>query len=523
MLAWFRENAPIKLKLLLAVTGTATLAAAALACGWWVLWCFASASSTDAAIVSRVETGLSIASAAIMIVAIVTGRVLARAIAIPYVTTVVRMEALAAGDLDSPIEFTHHTDCVGRMTRAMSTFRENAMSRDNAEAALAAAETASMQAQRESEAAAIEGQVMLIVGSIGGALKRLAAGDFAYRLNTTLPASYEPLREDLNGAFATLESLLRKIASNIAGLQGGSAEIAQAADDLSRRTEQQAASLEQTAAALDEITATVQKTAENAQHAHDVVSATRSDAETSGQIVSQAVSAMDEIEKSSQQIGQIIGVIDEIAFQTNLLALNAGVEAARAGDAGRGFAVVASEVRALAQRSAGAAKEIKALVSTSSKQVEIGVKLVGNTGSALTRIVSQVAELAGMVSSMSLSAQEQAQGLREVNTAVNQMDQVTQQNAAMVEQTTAASHSLSKDAAELAGLTQEFQITEEHSAKKPAERPAHAPVPPRPAAVASRAAKERPAPRAAAPKKAAGTSASLALAHQPAEEDWKEF
>jgi methyl-accepting chemotaxis protein len=181
------------------------------------------------------------------------------------------------------------------------------------------------------------------------------------------------------------------------------------------------------------------------------------------------------IEQSSHQIGQIIGVIDEIAFQTNLLALNAGVEAARAGDAGKGFAVVASEVRALAQRSADAAKEIKTLISTSSQQVEAGVKLVGHTGTALQRIVTQVSEINGIVAEIAASAHEQATALHQVNTAVNQMDQVTQQNAAMVEQATAASHSLSQESEELARLVGRFQVGQDGSgaaARAPSRKPA---------------------------------------------------
>ncbi|WP_309643171.1 methyl-accepting chemotaxis protein, partial [Phenylobacterium sp.] len=224
-----------------------------------------------------------------------------------------------------------------------------------------------------------------------------------------------------------------------------------------RRTEQQAASLEETAAALDEITATVRRTAEGATHARKVVETARSDAAEGADVVRRATSAMDEIEGSSKQIGQIIGVIDEIAFQTNLLALNAGVEAARAGEAGKGFAVVASEVRALAQRSAEAAKEIKALITASSDQVGVGVDLVAATGKALESIVTQVAEINGIVAEIAASAQEQATGLQQVNTAVNHMDQVTQQNAAMVEESTAASHALAHEAKELAVLVAQFR------------------------------------------------------------------
>jgi methyl-accepting chemotaxis protein len=264
---------------------------------------------------------------------------------------------------------------------------------------------------------------------------------------------------------------MRAIAGNTQGVRAGASEITQASDDLSRRTEQQAASLEQTAAALDEITATVRKSAESAREARSLVANTKVDAEKSSAVVGETVEAMRAIEGSSKQIGNIIGVIDEIAFQTNLLALNAGVEAARAGDAGRGFAVVATEVRALAQRSADAAKEIKALISASGGQVNNGVRLVGETGRALTRILEQVTQVNQVITEIAASAQEQSLGLSEVNTAVNQMDQVTQQNAAMVEQATAASHSLANEAEELAGLIGQFQIDEPQKANaRPTER-----------------------------------------------------
>ena len=299
------------------------------------------------------------------------------------------------------------------------------------------------------------------VSLLADGLARLSAGDLTVRIDQPLLVWLDKLRVDFNAAVEALGKAMRTVSGVVTSMRSGTGEITQAADDLSRRTEQQAASLEQTAAALDEITATVRKTAEGAKHARDVVSRTKTDAEHSGEVVHQAVAAMGEIEQSSHQIGEIIGVIDEIAFQTNLLALNAGVEAARAGDAGRGFAVVASEVRALAQRSAEAAKEIKALILASGRQVGAGVKLVGETGKTLTQIASQVAEVASIISEIAGSAQEQAAGLQEVNTAVNQMDQVTQQNAAMVEESTAASHSLAQETEELARLTGHFQVRDE--------------------------------------------------------------
>ncbi|MCR5874868.1 methyl-accepting chemotaxis protein [Phenylobacterium sp. J426] len=294
--------------------------------------------------------------------------------------------------------------------------------------------------------------------SLADGLTALAAGDLSARLDGQFPAAYASVQADFNAAIGQLAEVMGVIIDTADRVGSATGEIGQAADDLSRRTEQQAASLEETAAALDQITATVRTTAEGANHARSVVATAKGDAERSGQIVRDAVAAMGQIEQSSAQISQIIGVIDEIAFQTNLLALNAGVEAARAGDAGKGFAVVASEVRALAQRSADAAKEIKTLISASTQQVGQGVTLVGETGQALQRIVGQVAEINNVVADIAASAAEQATGLQEVNTAVNQMDQVTQQNAAMVEQTTAASHSLRQEAAQLAELIGRFQV-----------------------------------------------------------------
>ncbi|CAN5653189.1 methyl-accepting chemotaxis protein [soil metagenome] len=295
------------------------------------------------------------------------------------------------------------------------------------------------------------------VEQIAGGLEQLARNNLRHRIQTPVDPAFEKVRNDFNTAMTMLDETIAAVSNSTNSVGGGAEEIASASDDLSRRTEQQAASLEQTAAALDEITATVKRSAEGTRQASGAAAAARSEAQKSGEVVSETVAAMGEIETSSKQISQIIGVIDEIAFQTNLLALNAGVEAARAGDAGRGFAVVASEVRALAQRSAQAAKEIKTLIATSSAQVERGVKLVGQTGESLVGIVSKVAEIDSLISEMASSSQEQATGLNQVNIAVNQMDQVTQQNAAMVEEATAAASNLRSESQELAQLVSRFQ------------------------------------------------------------------
>jgi methyl-accepting chemotaxis protein len=321
-------------------------------------------------------------------------------------------------------------------------------------------ETLDAQRRQAEEAGreAIAQERALVADSVGVALSKLASKDLTYRLSSQLPGAYRELQADFNGAIEQLEAVMQRVTGSAGSIHAGAREISTAADRLSQRTEQQAASLEETAAALHEITATVEKSAEGATHAREVVANANEDAKKSAVVVRQAVEAMDAIAKSAQQISRIIGVIDEIAFQTNLLALNAGVEAARAGDAGRGFAVVASEVRALAQRSAEAAKEIKGLISASTTQVDHGVKLVAETGASLGRIVTQVTEINSVIGEIALGAKEQATALAEVNTAINQMDQVTQQNATMVEQSTAATHALTQEAELLASLIGEFQV-----------------------------------------------------------------
>jgi methyl-accepting chemotaxis protein len=293
---------------------------------------------------------------------------------------------------------------------------------------------------------------------LGDGLRRLAGGDLTSRLGQQFPSEFAMIRDDFNAAARKLMETVRAVVASTDAIHAGSHEISRSSDDLSQRTEQQAARLEEAAGALNAITTTLRKSAEGAAQAAEVVASADDDAKKGAVVVKQAVHAMDAIAKSSAQIGQIIGVIDEIAFQTNLLALNAGVEAARAGDAGRGFAVVASEVRALAQRSAEAAKEIKSLISTSSGQVDSGVQLVAESGKALDRIIDQVVKINHIVKEIAASAQQQATGLQQVNVAISQMDETTQQNATMVEESNAASHSLSQETSQLADLVEQFQV-----------------------------------------------------------------
>ena len=341
------------------------------------------------------------------------------------------------------------------------------------------AETA-LSAERERSERLAKDQDM-VVDALRIGLTALSTGDLTVQIREAFPAQYEQLRADFNGAVGTLASAMQVVIDNAAAIDNEAREINSAAQDLSARTEKQAATLEETAAALDQLTVSVSSASNGVMDANRVVKLARESAESSGGIVQQAVAAMGEIEESSRKISRIIGVIDDIAFQTNLLALNAGVEAARAGGAGRGFAGVASEVRALAQRSSEAAREIDGLITTSSGHVRRGVDLVGETGIALEKILSSVNDIASRVSEIAASAHEQAAGLSEINIAVNQLDQVTQHNSAMFDQTTAASQALTQGAQELAAAAARFRTSDmdRPSAAAPASSRVVTPMPKR--------------------------------------------
>jgi methyl-accepting chemotaxis protein len=375
-------------------------------------------------------------------------------------TLTVRMRALAAGDLQSPIGCQDRSDEIGQMAKALVTFREAAIEKSRLEqnqAALAANADADRH-RNDSERAAARANVEHAVAGLASALAHLSEGDLTFRLDQPFASDYETLRHTFNSAMDNLEQTLGEIRGVIHGLRSGAEGLNLAAANLLDRTEHQAASLEKTTGALNTVTATVRASADGASEAAHVVAKAVDEARASSAVVHEAVTAMKAIETSSEAIGAIIGVIDEIAFQTNLLALNAGVEAARAGDSGRGFAVVASEVRALAQRSADAARQIKHLIGASSTQVHTGVDRVDRTGQSLERLLSLVDQITQRVTAIAAAAADQAANLRNVNGAMNEIDQITQQNAAMVEQSTAASDALSAEAKNLSGLVARFNL-----------------------------------------------------------------
>jgi len=373
-----------------------------------------------------------------------------------------KMMQLAEGDLSVNIDESIRKDEIGSMATSVLVFQENARERLRLEEHTQATEarTESERKLRDIETARHSADVESAVSTLANALGKLAAGDVSHRINVPFIAALDRIRLDFNAASEKLEATLAAVGMNAHSIEASAREIRAAADDLAQRTEQQAASVEETAAALEQITTTTRDATTRAQEAEALVQQARTTAQASGSVVQRAVGAMREIEKSSGEIGNIIGVIDEIAFQTNLLALNAGVEAARAGEAGKGFAVVAQEVRELAQRSARAAREIKVLITASGNHVRNGAELVVETGETLHSIISHVEDISGRVRLIATSAKEQLVGLQEINGAVTTIDQATQRNAAMVEESTAASHALSGDIGTLNNLLAQFHLSD---------------------------------------------------------------
>ncbi|WP_028003822.1 methyl-accepting chemotaxis protein [Sinorhizobium meliloti] len=402
-----------------------------------------------------------------------------------------KMKLLAGGDLSVDVPFAGRKDEIGDMAAAVEVFKQNSLAvRElNAQEEILREKSADLQSSIATVVAAaaagdftrriskdydnddlnrFAASVNELVNSVDTGIAEtrrviasLATGDLTQSMKGQFQGAFAELQTNVNDTLQTLQKTLREVRMTTDSINGNSTELRSAADDLSKRTEQQAAALEETSAALDEITAAVRNSTERAQEATVMVTEAKDSAAESASVVRNAIDAMGRIEQASSEIGQITNVIDEIAFQTNLLALNAGVEAARAGDAGKGFAVVAQEVRELAQRAASAAKDIKSLISKSGGEVATGVKLVQATGAALGQIETRVLKINDHIHSIATAAREQSTGLGEVSTAVNQMDQVTQRNAAMVEEANAATHKLSEEADNLANLIAYFKVERE--------------------------------------------------------------
>ncbi|MCJ8520450.1 methyl-accepting chemotaxis protein [Pseudorhizobium tarimense] len=476
------------------------------------------------------------------------------------------MKKIAAGDFSIAVPSMGRDDEIGEMAAAVEVFKQNGIevARMNEQESGSRARSDDLRQRMEAVVgAAVEGDftrridkqfgepsldnfarnvdnllnaVEAGVSETGRVAQALAAGDLTTSMSGQFRGAFAELQSNVNTAVESLRTAMQNVRLSTGTINSGSNELSSATNDLSKRTEQQAAALEETSAALDQITAVVRTSTERAQEATVMVGEAKESAVESGAVVRSAVQAMERIEQASREITQITNVIDEIAFQTNLLALNAGVEAARAGEAGKGFAVVAQEVRELAQRSAAAAKDIKGLITKSGEEVAGGVRLVQKTGEALSEIESRVLRINDHIHSIAVAAKEQATGLQEVNTAINQMDQVTQQNAAMVEETSAATQKLSSEAEGLYSMVSRFNIgsgdvqsvqvatTRQAAAAMATNRPA-APKPGRPVAASDQPARVSPA-RAMTGKiaKAFGLGAPAAAASATAAEaDWEEF
>ncbi|WP_209856849.1 methyl-accepting chemotaxis protein [Rhizobium herbae] len=428
---------------------------------WGQLTAFAEGQKTTASVERDKANQVSVFATVIgILIALLAGGALVLTLKGPIGQITAAMRRLADGALDTSIDGGARRDEIGDMARALGVFKENALSkvRIEAESEEQRAQAEAERTRNDTEKRALDSQIDFAVSQLAAGLGRLARGDLSEQIETPFTGRLEQLRMDFNGSLIRLQDTLLQIRNNALSIQRSGNDMHASADSLSKRTEAQAASLEETAAAVDEITVTVRSSAERAHEANVAVTHTKKSADSSAVVVSNAIAAMGRIEDASRQIEQIIEVIDEIAFQTNLLALNAGIEAARAGDAGKGFAVVAQEVRELAQRSAGAAREIKGLINKSTNEVNSGSQLVQETGAVLASISQQIVSVSNHVEMIATASRDQAAALHEVNGSVNQMDQMTQQNAIMVDQATNASRELANQADTLMMLVEQFRL-----------------------------------------------------------------
>ncbi len=387
---------------------------------------------------------------------LVTGRVIR-----PLGTIQQAMVKLAGGDFNVVLPGLDRKDEVGAIANAVEKFKVLAVEkgRQDAEEVLRRQQAeAEIQAKAAEERVKVAEEQARAFKALGLGLGRLSEGDLTFRLDQRFPDEYREVKDNFNTALDRLYDTIRAIAESSGEVAGAAVEISSSTSDLSQRTEEQAASLERTSASMEEISSTVKNNADSARNANQVTAGTRECADRGGEVVAQAVRAMSRIEELSTKISDIIGVIDEIARQTNLLALNAAVEAARAGDAGRGFAVVASEVRNLAQRSSEAAKDIKSLIVNSTTQVQEGVDLVNRAGKSLGEIVESIKQVASIVSEIASASAEQSTGIDHVNIALTQMDEVTQQNAALVEENAATSKVLEQQSQAMAERVAFFKL-----------------------------------------------------------------
>ena len=434
---------------------------------WGQLTAFAETQKQSAGSERNQANSISILATALgIILSIAGGIALVLTLQRPIGQITAAMRRIADGLLETSISGEQRRDEIGDMARALGIFKENAISKirieEQSDEERAAAEHERQ--RNDAEKRELDRQIDYAVSELAAGLERLAQGDISATIETPFIGRLEQLRQDFNSSLSRLQQTLSQVRDNVEMIQSNGNQMAASAEALSKRTEQQAASLEQTAAAVDEITVTVRSSAERAKDADAIVREAKRSADDSSVVVGNAIDAMTRIEDASRKIEQIIGVIDEIAFQTNLLALNAGIEAARAGDAGKGFAVVAMEVRELAQRSAAAAKEIKGLINKSTEEVSSGSQFVQEAGSVLAQISSQIVTISQHVEMIARASHDQASALQEVNSSVNHMDQMTQQNAGMVEETTAASRELAAEADALLHLIQQFKIEAGYSA-----------------------------------------------------------